>query len=259
MPYLILIRHGESTANSKNYWGGWNNLNDITTKGESQAIAAAEALKQDDIQKIDIVYTSVLKRSIKSTWIILDHLALTHIPIVHSYRLNEKHYGALQGINKKEASELYSEEQVKSWRRGYFDKPPAASPSTFTMYEPINYVDTCVYPYRIYPPEVIPASESLYDVELRVMPLWYDSICQDLIAGKNVMVVGHGSSLKPILKALDKLTRDEIVEVEVPNAVPIVYHLSNSTSLDLISKRLLVHQDELDKRVIEMRCQHLKD
>jgi 2,3-bisphosphoglycerate-dependent phosphoglycerate mutase len=216
MHKLVLMRHGESQWNLENRFTGWTDV-DLTDKGRDEARAAGELLKREGYG-FDIAYTSVLKRAIRTLWISLDALDLMWIPVVHSWRLNERHYGALQGLNKAETAARFGEQQVLVWRRAYAIAPdplPAGDPRSAAG-DPR---------YRHVRPEELPATECLKDTVARVLPFWNDSIAPAIQRGRRVLVAAHGNSLRALVKYLDGMSDDDIVGLNIPTGQPLVYEL----------------------------------
>jgi 2,3-bisphosphoglycerate-dependent phosphoglycerate mutase len=213
---LVLLRHGESQWNLDNRFTGWTDV-DLTENGRREAQAAGELLRREGYV-FDIAYTSVLKRAIRTLWITLDAMDLMWLPVVHSWRLNERHYGALQGLNKAETAARFGEEQVLTWRRAYAIAPEPLLPGDprWAGNDPR---------YRHLKPEEIPATECLKDTVARVVPFWKDSIAPALTRGRRVLVAAHGNSLRALIKYLDNVTDDDIVGVNIPTARPLVYEL----------------------------------
>lgn len=218
MHKLVLMRHGESQWNLENRFTGWTDV-DLTDKGRQEARAAGELLKREGYG-FDIAYTSVLKRAIRTLWITLDALDQMWLPVVHSWRLNERHYGALQGLNKSETAARYGEQQVLVWRRAYAIAPDPLSPDDprWAGADPR---------YKHVKPEEIPATECLKDTVARVVPFWNDSIAPALSRGRRVLVAAHGNSLRALIKYLDGVSDDDIVGVNIPTAQPLVYELDD--------------------------------
>lgn len=211
---LVLMRHGESQWNLENRFTGWTDV-DLTPRGHDEARAAGELLRREGYG-FDIAFTSVLKRAIRTLWITLDALDQMYLPVVHSWRLNERHYGALQGLNKAETAARFGEEQVLIWRRAYAIAPdplPADDPRS-ARNDPR---------YRHLRPEEIPATECLQDTVARVVPFWNDSIAPALQRGRRVLVAAHGNSLRALIKHLDRLSDEAIVGLNIPTAQPLVY------------------------------------
>ncbi len=218
MPQLVLLRHGESTWNKENRFTGWIDV-DLSQQGVAEAREAGLVLAGDGYT-FDLAYTSVLKRAIRTLWIVLDEMDLMWIPVRRSWRLNERHYGALQGLNKAETAERHGEAQVKIWRRSYDTPPPALDPS-----------DEC-HPrrdprYRDVPPDQLPLAESLKDTVARFMPYWEQTIAPDVRAGRRVLIAAHGNSLRALVKYLDSISDEEIVGLNIPTGIPLVYELDD--------------------------------
>jgi 2,3-bisphosphoglycerate-dependent phosphoglycerate mutase len=219
MHKLVLLRHGESQWNLENRFTGWTDV-DLTEAGRREAQAAGELLVREGYA-FDIAYTSVLKRAIRTLWIALDAMDLMWLPVVHSWRLNERHYGALQGLNKAETAAKFGEDQVLLWRRAY-----AVAPAPLTPDDP-RWAGNDPR-YRHLRPEDIPATECLKDTVARVVPFWKDSIAPALTRGRRVLVAAHGNSLRALIKYLDGVSDEEIVGVNVPTARPLVYELDDA-------------------------------
>lgn len=213
---LVLLRHGESQWNLENRFTGWTDV-DLTENGKREAQAAGELLRREGFS-FDIAYTSVLRRAIRTLWIALDALDLMWLPVIHSWRLNERHYGALQGLNKAETAAKFGEPQVLAWRRSF-----AMAPDPLPAQDPRH---TGADPrYKHLKPEQMPATESLQDTIARVVPFWNDSIAPAILRDRRVLVVAHGNSLRALIKHLDHLSDEEIVALNVPTARPLVYEL----------------------------------
>jgi len=213
---LVLIRHGESTWNLENRFTGWTDV-DLTPLGLDQAKAAGRVLKSEGFD-FDVTYTSVLKRAIRTLWHCLDEMDRTWLPMVHSWRLNERHYGGLQGLNKAETAKKYGDEQVLVWRRSYDTPPPVLDAS-----DPRS--ERGDVRYAKLKPEQIPLTECLKDTVERVMPLWEDSIAPAIKAGKRVVIAAHGNSIRALVKYLDNVSDNDIVSVNIPNGNPLVYEV----------------------------------
>ena len=213
---LVLLRHGESQWNLDNRFTGWTDV-DLTENGRREARAACELLNREGYV-FDIAYTSVLKRAIRTLWIALDAMDLMWLPAVHSWRLNERHYGALQGLDKAETAARFGEEQVLVWRRAYAIAPEPLLPGDprWAGNDPR---------YRHLKPGEIPATECLKDTVARVVPFWKDSIAPALTRGRRVLVAAHGNSLRALIKYLDNVTDEDIVGINIPTARPLVYEL----------------------------------
>jgi 2,3-bisphosphoglycerate-dependent phosphoglycerate mutase len=218
MHKLVLMRHGESQWNLENRFTGWTDV-DLTDKGRAEARAAGELLRREGYA-FDIAYTSVLKRAIRTLWITLDALDLMWLPVVHSWRLNERHYGALQGLNKAETAARFGEQQVLVWRRAY-----AIAPDPLTPADP-RWAGSDPR-YKHIRPEEIPATECLKDTVTRVLPFWNDSIAPALQRGRRVLIAAHGNSLRALIKYLDDMSDDAIVGLNIPTAQPLVYELDD--------------------------------
>ena len=218
MKKVILLRHGESVWNKENRFTGWTDV-DLTEKGVDEAKQAGE-LMRDAGFVFDLAHTSVLKRAIKTLWLALEQLDLMWIPVLHSWRLNERHYGALQGLNKAETAAKFGEQQVLAWRRSYDVPPPALAP------------DDARCPggdprYRGLASNQVPLTECLKDTVARVLPYWNQAIAPDLRAGKRVLIAAHGNSLRALVKYLDKVSDQDIVGLNIPTGVPLVYELDD--------------------------------
>jgi 2,3-bisphosphoglycerate-dependent phosphoglycerate mutase len=218
MKKLVLIRHGESVWNKENRFTGWTDV-DLSEKGLREAREAGRLLKQEGFE-FDIAYTSVLKRAIRTLWLVLDEMDLMWIPIVNSWRLNERHYGALQGLNKAEMAAKYGEDQVLIWRRSYDVRPPALDPADER------------YPgrdprYRELTPEQLPLTECLKDTVERFLPLWHETIAPTVQSGKRVLIAAHGNSLRALVKYLDGISDEDIIGLNIPTGVPLVYELQD--------------------------------
>jgi 2,3-bisphosphoglycerate-dependent phosphoglycerate mutase len=216
---LVLLRHGESQWNLDNRFTGWTDV-DLTEAGIREASAAGELLKREGYG-FDIAYTSVLKRAIRTLWLALDALDLMWLPVVHSWRLNERHYGALQWLNKAETAAKYGEKQVLAWRRAYAIAPEPLAPG-----DPRSAGNDPRY--RHLKPEEIPATECLKDTVARVLPFWNDSIAPAIRRGRRVLVAAHGNSLRALVKYLDGIADDDIVGLNIPTARPLVYELDEA-------------------------------
>ena len=213
---LVLLRHGESQWNLENRFTGWTDV-DLTENGRHEARAAGELLLREGFG-FDIAYTSVLRRAIRTLWIGFDALDLMWLPVVHTWRLNERHYGALQGLNKAETAARFGEQQVLTWRRAY-----AVAPDPLTPEDP-RWAGRDPR-YRNLAPTDIPATECLRDTVARVIPFWKDSIAPAIQRGRRVIVVAHGNSLRALIKYLDNISDDDILGLNIPTARPLVYEL----------------------------------
>jgi 2,3-bisphosphoglycerate-dependent phosphoglycerate mutase len=214
---LVLVRHGESLWNMENRFTGWTDV-DLSEKGVAEAQAGAEALKKEGYT-FDMAYTSVLKRAVRTLNIILDELDLQWIPVYKNWRLNERHYGALQGLNKAETAKKYGDEQVLIWRRSYDTQPPALTPEDerFPGHDP-RYADLTK--------DELPLTECLKDTVARFLPYWHDTIAPTIKSGKRVIIAAHGNSLRALVKYLDKVSDEEIVGLNIPTGIPLVYELN---------------------------------
>ncbi|EMF0076646.1 2,3-diphosphoglycerate-dependent phosphoglycerate mutase [Enterococcus hirae] len=220
---LVLLRHGESEANFQNYWTGWLDVA-LTEKGMQQATEAGRKMNEQGLV-FDIVYTSVLKRAIKTSQLALEEMNQLYLPVQKTWRLNERHYGALVGKNKTEMKKEYGEEQVKKWRRGYREVPPLVSENHFDRrYDSLD-------------PRLLSHGESLEMTVERVVPLWQDELAPHLLGGKNVLVVGHGNSLRALTKYLEDVPENQLDTIDIPNAQPIQSTLNKE--LEILGKELL--------------------
>ncbi len=213
---FVLIRHGESTWNLENRFTGWADV-DLTPTGIEQAQAAGRLLKAEGYE-FDLAYTSVLKRAIHTLWHTLDAMDRQWLPVHNSWRLNERHYGALQGLNKAETAQKFGDEQVLVWRRSY-DTPPPALEATDPRCERTDLR------YAKLKPQDIPLTECLKDTVDRVIPFWTDTITPAIKAGKHIVVAAHGNSIRALIKYLDNISDDDIVNLNIPNGIPLVYEL----------------------------------
>ena len=219
MKQLVLIRHGESQWNLENRFTGWVDV-DLTPTGIQQAIQAGESLKAAGYD-FDIAYTSVLKRAIRTLWHAQEAMDRLWLPVVHSWRLNERHYGALAGLNKTETAAKYGDEQVHIWRRSYDVRPPLLDPNDpRTSFNDPRYAKL--------KKEEIPLGECLKDNVARVLPLWEESIAPALRSGKRVLIAAHGNSIRSLVKYLDDVSDSDIMEINIPNGIPLVYELDDN-------------------------------
>ena len=239
---LVLCRHGQSDWNLKNLFTGWTDV-DLTEKGIQEGIDAGRLLSELGFD-FDIAYTSVLKRAIRTLWYILDEMDLMWIPVIRDWRLNERHYGALQGLNKAETAAKYGDEQVHIWRRSYNIPPPPLDdnderhPSHDPRYKGIRN---------------LPGAESLLLTLERVMPCWNDAIAPDLKAGKNVLISAHGNSLRALVKMLDEVSDEEITGFNIPTGVPLAYELDND--LKPVSREFLGDPEAVAKAAAAVAAQ----
>jgi 2,3-bisphosphoglycerate-dependent phosphoglycerate mutase len=213
---LVLLRHGQSTWNLENRFTGWTDV-DLSPRGVTEAVDAGRLLLAAGYG-FDVAHTSVLKRALRTLYLGLEELDLLWIPVKKHWRLNERHYGALQGLNKKETADEHGADQVQVWRRSYDVPPPALAPddARHPGHDP-RYAD--------FPPELLPATECLRDVVDRMLPYWYDAIVPDIRAGKRVIVAAHGNSLRALVKHLDGVSDEAIPSLNIPTGIPLVYEL----------------------------------
>ncbi len=218
MHKIVLVRHGESAWNKENRFTGWTDV-DLSEKGEQEALAGGKAIRNAGLT-FDIAYTSVLKRAVRTLNIVLDVLDLQWIPVSKSWRLNERHYGALQGLNKSETAAKFGEAQVHTWRRSYDIQPPALTPDDerFPGRDPR---------YAGLSKKELPLTECLKDTVARFLPLWHKTIAPDIKRGRRVIVAAHGNSLRALVKYLDNVSDQEIVELNIPTGIPLVYELDD--------------------------------
>lgn len=218
MTKLVVIRHGESTWNRENRFTGWTDV-ELTKKGREEAKEAGSILKQQNYN-FDLAYTSVLKRAIRTLWIVLEEMDLMWIPVKRNWRLNERHYGALQGLDKAETADKHGKDQVQRWRRGYNIRPPALGrddprwPGGEPQYADCDSAD-------------IPLVESLADTVNRFLPYWHEIIAPDIRAGKRLLISAHGNSLRALIKYLDRISDEDIVKFNIPTGIPLVYELDD--------------------------------
>ena len=229
---LILVRHGQSKWNLKNLFTGWTDVG-LTKKGEMEAKEAGEIINQLDF-KIDVTYTSFLKRAIHTLWIILDEIDRAWLPVHRDWRFNERHYGSLQGLDKSETTKKYGEDQVHLWRRSYDIKPPELEVDDER--HPIN-------DERYTNIDGLPASESLATTLIRVQECWKETILLDLKNNKNVLLVAHGNSLRALVKMLDNISEEEITQFNIPTGVPILYELNDN--FEPISRNFLGDEENI--------------
>ncbi len=216
MHTLVLIRHGESTWNRENRFTGWTDV-DLTPTGIEQAQRAGRLLRDQGFE-FDLAYTSVLKRATRTLWHCLDEMDRTWLPVIHSWRLNERHYGALQGLNKADTARQYGDEQVLIWRRSYDTPPPPLEPQDPRCERSdIRYANLA--------PDQVPLSECLKDTVERVLPFWNESMAPAMRSDKRILVSAHGNSIRALVKYLDKVSDSDIVGLNIPNGIPLVYEL----------------------------------
>lgn len=244
---IVLLRHGESTWNQENRFTGWTDV-DLSEKGLVEANRAGETLKAEGYV-FDVAFTSVLKRAIRTLWITLDKLDLMWIPVVRCWRLNERHYGALQGLNKAETADKHGEAQVKIWRRSYDIPPPAldAADPRFPGHDPR---------YAQLTGGALPRTESLKDTVARFLPYWHDAIAPAVKSGKRVLIAAHGNSLRALVKYLDDISDEEIVGLNIPTGVPLVYELDED--LKPIRHYYLGDQDQIAAQIEAVKNQGKK-
>jgi 2,3-bisphosphoglycerate-dependent phosphoglycerate mutase len=216
MPTLVLLRHGESIWNQENRFTGWTDV-DLSERGRAEAQEAGRLLREGGYV-FDLAYTSVLKRAIRTLWFALDALDLMWIPVEKHWRLNERHYGALQGLNKAETAARHGEAQTKIWRRSYDIPPPALTPD-----DPRNPARDPRY--ATLEPNAVPLTETLKDTVRRFLPYWHETIAPSILSGKRVLIAAHGNSLRALVKYLDDISESDIVELNIPTGIPLVYEL----------------------------------
>jgi 2,3-bisphosphoglycerate-dependent phosphoglycerate mutase len=236
MPKIVLLRHGESIWNKENLFTGWTDV-DLSEQGRVEAKRAGELLKSEGLA-FDVAFTSVLKRAIRTLWFALDELDLMWIPVEHSWRLNERHYGALQGLNKAQTAAKYGDQQVLVWRRSYDIPPPPleASDSRYPGTDP-RYLGLSR--------AELPLTECLKDTVARFLPYWHETIVPTIQSGRKVIIAAHGNSLRALVKYLDKISDQDIVSLNIPTGVPLVYELD--TQLEPIRHFYLGDPEEVAK------------
>ena len=234
---LVIIRHGESEWNKLNLFTGWSDV-DLSPEGKKEAILAGKALKEEEID-FDVCYTSYLKRAIHTLNLVLEEMNRDWLPVVKSYKLNERHYGALQGLNKAETAKKYGEKQVKIWRRSFSVRPPVLdetsnqNPKKQVQYSGINRHE-------------LPLCESLEDTINRVVPYFNNVIKKDMLSGKRVLIVAHGNSIRSLVKYFENLSEEEILEVNIPTGIPLVYEFDDE--FRVIEKHYLGDEEEIAKK-----------
>lgn len=244
---IVMIRHGESEWNKKNLFTGWTDV-DLSEKGHLEAAQGGKALKEEGFT-FDVCYTSVLKRAIHTANHVLEELDEEWIPVIKSYKLNERHYGALQGLNKVETAAKYGEQQVKIWRRSFDVQPPALTPeddrnpALQKMYKNVDAKD-------------LPLTESLKDTIARVIPYYEDVIKKDIVEGKKVLIAAHGNSLRALFKYLNRISDEDIINVNIPTGVPLVVELDEN--LEAVSYRYLGNQEEIQAKMDAVKNQGKK-
>lgn len=244
---VVLLRHGESTWNKENRFTGWTDV-DLNEKGIEEAKASGKILKEEGFD-FDIAFTSVLKRALRTLWLCLEGMDRLWIPVEKNWRLNERHYGALQGLNKAETAEKHGEEQVLIWRRSYDIPPPALEktderfPGNFPAYKDVDEAD-------------LPTTESLKLTVDRFLPYWFDTIAPAIKAGKKVLIAAHGNSLRALVKYLDNVSEEDIIKLNIPTGVPLVYELDKD--LKPIKHYYLGDQDEIAAKAAAVAAQGKK-
>ncbi len=235
---LILLRHGESIWNLENLFTGWTDV-DLSETGKKEAASAGKILKEEGFD-FDVCYTSYLKRAIHTLDLALDQLDRTWLPVVKSWKLNERHYGALQGLNKADTAEKYGDEQVKIWRRSFDTAPPLLEEKD--MRNP-RYQEQ----YRQEKDVKLPLGESLKDTIERVVPYYNDVIYPDMLSGKRVLIVAHGNSLRALVRHFENLSNDEILSLNIPTGVPLLYEFDDKGQF--VSKRYLGNAEEIEAKI----------
>ena len=239
---IVLIRHGESEWNLANRFTGWADV-DLTDKGVLEAKKAAQELMKQGFM-FDMAYTSVLKRAIRTLWTVLDDMDLMWIPVTRSWRLNERHYGDLQGLNKAETASVHGEEQVLIWRRSYSIPPPPLNdkdqrhPSNDSRYSELKK---------------LPNVESLKDTVERVVPYWETEIIPSVVSGKKILVVAHGNSIRALIKYLEDISEEEIVNLNIPTGVPVLYRFTDK--LEVLERKFLGDEEEIKKAMENVASQ----
>ena len=244
MHKLVLLRHGQSTWNKENRFTGWTDV-DLSEQGVAEAHEAARLLRKEGFD-FDVAYTSLLKRAIRTLWIVLDDLDRMWLPVKRDWRLNERHYGALQGLNKAETAAKHGDEQVLIWRRSYATPPP-----------PLD-ADDERHPrhdarYRGIPASDLPASESLKCTVDRFLPFWHETIAPDIRSGRRVLIAAHGNSLRALVKYLDEVSEEEIVGLNIPTGIPLIYRFHDD--LTVAGSEYLADADALEAAVSEVKNQ----
>jgi 2,3-bisphosphoglycerate-dependent phosphoglycerate mutase len=244
MPQIVLLRHGESEWNLSNRCSGWTDV-DLTETGIAEARSAGQLLKNEGLT-FDMAFTSVLKRAIRTLWLVMDEMDLMWIPVGRDWRLNERHYGALQGLNKPETAAKHGDEQVLIWRRSYDTPPPALEPSDDR--HPGKDLR-----YSTLSPTELPLTESLKDTVARFLPYWESAIAPEIKAGKRVLITAHGNSLRALVKHLDNVTDADIIDLNIPTGVPLVYDLDSN--LNPLSSRYLGDQAAIEAAMASVAAQ----
>ena len=241
---LVLLRHGQSTWNLENRFTGWTDVG-LTEQGMAEAHEAGRLLREGGY-KFDVAYTSVLKRAIKTLWIVLEEMDLEWLPVIRAWQLNERHYGDLQGLNKAETANKFGEEQVHTWRRSYDIPPPdlGLDDERHPRFDPR---------YASLPPEQLPATESLKITLERVLPYWHEVLAPEIKSGKRLLVAAHGNSLRAMVKYLDNISDENIPGLNIPTGVPLVYELDED--LKPIKNYYLGDADEIAKKAAAVAAQ----
>merc|ERR1711933_493732 len=241
---LVMVRHGESQWNVANIFTGWHDI-DLSENGVAEAVEAGKCLKEKGY-KFDIVFTSKLRRAIRTAWTVCTHSENFSMPIINSWRLNERHYGGLQGLNKADTAAKYGDDQVKIWRRSFDIPPPEleASDPRHPCNDPL---------YASVPTAALPGAESLKLTIERVLPMWNDQIAPCVMAGKSVLVAAHGNSLRAICKYLENMSEAEVLELNIPTSVPLVYELDEN--MGFIKKYYLMDPDEVAAKMAAVAAQ----
>jgi 2,3-bisphosphoglycerate-dependent phosphoglycerate mutase len=235
---IVLLRHGESQWNKENRFTGWTDI-DLTEKGVEEAKSAGKILKNEGLT-FDIVFTSVLKRAIHTLWNVLDEMDLDWVPVFRTWRLNEKSYGNLQGLNKTETAQKYGDKQVQLWRRSYHERPPELD--TNDERHPSNELK-----YNNVDKNLLPATECLKDTAERFLPYWHETIKPAMRNHKKVLIVAHGNSLRALVKYLEQLSDEEIFEVNIPTGIPLVYDLDNTFK---VKSKTYLGEEEIIKKAL---------
>lgn len=241
---MILLRHGQSKWNLENLFTGWTDIG-LTDEGRAEAIRAGELMMEEGLRPTNL-HTSLLSRAIHTAELTLATMEMSYLPVQRSWRLNERHYGALQGLNKKETADMHGAEQVLLWRRSYDVRPPALEldDERHPSRDP-RYADLA--------PDVVPATEALVDVVDRMLPYWHDSIVPDLREGKTPLIAAHGNSIRALVKHLDDISEDEIVGLNIPTGIPLVYELDDDMSP--LGSRYLGDQEAAEAAAAEVAAQ----
>jgi len=241
---LVLLRHGQSVWNKENRFTGWTDV-DLSEKGIEEARQAGQALKGQGVV-FDLAFTSVLKRAIRTLWIVQDEMDLMWIPVHRSWRLNERHYGALQGLNKAETAARFGEDQVHAWRRSYEVRPPALEESDerFPGKDPR---------YASLAPGEVPRTECLKDTVDRFLPYWRERIVPEITSGNRVLIAAHGNSLRALVKHLEAMSEDQVVGLNIPTGIPLVYDLDRD--LSVLDKRSLGDPEEIRRAMEAVKSQ----